>query len=422
MRIPWLRGNFLARRHLDRIFLDVPDAALRSLQGRGNWPPLSLRSFVGKASEFEDAGRWFVEDLKELGLLGRGTQVLEIGCGCGRLARPLAADTTLQELGLSYTGMDIDRASIDWCCRHISRMNSRFDFYHADCHNASYNPGGSVEASAYHFPHPDASFDLILLTSVFTHVLPDEMTHYVSEIARLLAADGVAYASFFLFGTHAESDRADRHRLDFSVIHPDYAVNRKDFPVNAVAFHEDFVRNAVQRAGLTLLGPPRYGRQDLVLIAREGTVESNRLLTGWHALESGRWRWTERVFAVQLLQPPANAATLRFKFTIAEAVLRETGIVRLRAWVNGFELKTGEFSSAGENLYVQDVPAGALHTSECPLIRFELENAYRSDGPDRRELGVQVAFWTHCNGTLRPLLPITITTAKRRWPISAGAR
>jgi SAM-dependent methyltransferase len=412
MRIPWLRRNFLARRWLDRIFLDVPDAVLRSLRGRSHWPPLSLRAFVGHASGFEDVGRWFVDDLKELGLVGPGTRVLEIGCGCGRLAQPLAADETLRKSRLAYTGMDIDGASIEWCSRNIRRMNSRFDFYHADCHNASYNPAGSIAAASYHFPHPDASFDLILLTSVFTHVLPDELGHYLSEIARLLAPDGVAYASFFLFGSQTESDRAGRHPIEFSFSHQDYAVNREDFPANAVAFREDFVREILDQAGLAALGPPRYGPQDLLLITRVAPAESVGLLSGWHELESERWRWTERVFNVSLPRPPADAATLRFRFTIAEAVLKETGIVRLRAAVNGVALETREFTTTGESIYVQRIPPAVLQASERPLIRFELENACTSAGPDRRELGVQVVFWTHCNETLRALQLVTITTAR----------
>jgi SAM-dependent methyltransferase len=388
-------------------FLDAPDSILRSLRGHRHWPPYSLRSFVGHAYDFESVGRWFVEDLERLGLLGRGTRILEIGCGCGRLAQPLAIDPKLRELELSYTGMDIDRASIDWCRRHISSLNARFDFYHADCHNASYNPSGSIAASSYRFPHPDASFDLILLTSVFTHVLPDELTHYVSEIARLLTPHGIAYASFFLYGADGESDQAHRHPLKFSFTHDDYAVSLKDFPANAVAFNEVFVCKCLYGAALKLLGPPRYGSQDLLLIAREDNGEYPHLLSGWHELEKERWRWTERVFAVRLPQRSAKANTLRFRFMIADALLKADGIVRLRASVNDVALETSEFTTAGAHTYVQDIPTEALQVSEPPFIRFELEKTFTS-GRDERELGVQVLFWTLCNDARRALNAIEI--------------
>src|SRR5712691_11123444 len=112
MRIPWLRRNFLARRQLDRIFLDGPDSVLRTLSGRRHWPPYSLRSFVGEAHGFDAAGRWLVEDLKRLALLEPGTGVLELGCACGGLAYPHEAEAKHSELKLSYTDMDIDSARI----------------------------------------------------------------------------------------------------------------------------------------------------------------------------------------------------------------------------------------------------------------------------------------------------------------------
>jgi hypothetical protein len=118
-----------------------------------------------------------------------------------------------------------------------------------------------------------------------------------------------------------------------------------------------------------------------VLITREEAEESVELLTGWHPLECERWRWTERIFAVRLSKPLANAPIVRFRFTIAEAVLQETGVVRLRASVNGVELEAGEFTAPGEHVYAQSIPPAAFRAGECPLIRFELENALRSPAP-----------------------------------------
>jgi SAM-dependent methyltransferase len=408
MQIPWLRRNFLARRRLDRLFLDVPDSVLRSLSGQSYWPPYSLRSFVGEARSFEKIGCWFVEDLNQLGLLGRNARILEIGCGCGRLARPLAVDPKLRELGVSYTGMDVDRAGVDWCRRHVTPLNPRFDFYHADCHNASYNPTGSIPAASYRFPYPDASFDLILLTSVFTHVLPQELTHYLSEIARLLTPYGVAYASFFLYGSDGESDPSSRHPFEFSAADDNYALTLKDSPANAVAFNEDFVRQALPQAGLKLLGAPRYGGQDLLLITREQNGQYPDLLSGWHALEWECWRWTERIFAVRLPPHTARTAALRFRFVIADLVLKAVGIVRLRAWVNDFALPAKEFFTAGEHTYVQEIPPESLQVGESPVIRFELESALRTPGPDERELGVQVLFSILCNGARKAVNAIEI--------------
>ena len=265
MKVPWLRRNFLARRRLDRIFLDAPDYALRAATGRSHWPPYSLCAFVGGAQRFDDVGHYFLAEFQRLGLFSSGTRVLDIGCGCGRLSYTLATDEAVRQLEVRYTGMDIDQASIRWCQRHITPLNPKFDFYHADCYNPSYNPHGSIAAAQYRFPHDDSSFQLILLTSVLTHVLEDELRHYLSEVSRLLAPGGVAYASFFLYQTTPGSER---HGIAFPYVKGHLALNREDFPTNAVAYQEAFVRSLVGETGLRVREPARYGAQDLLLLER----------------------------------------------------------------------------------------------------------------------------------------------------------
>lgn len=269
MKIPWFRHSFLARRWLERIFLDAPDFVARAFTRRRHWPPYSLRSFVGGAHGFDQAGTWFLDEFRKLGLFSRGIQILDIGCGCGRLAYALAMDAALRELQINYTGMDVDRAGVHWCQWHISPKNPRFTFYHADCYNRSYNPHGAIAAANYHFPHADASFELILLTSVCTHLLEQELRNYIKEIARLLAPGGVAYATFFLYERSEEVTAGiARHGIAFPFVQGDCAVNREDYPTNAVAYNEAFVRELVQQTGLRIVEPARYGVQDVLLLTR----------------------------------------------------------------------------------------------------------------------------------------------------------
>jgi SAM-dependent methyltransferase len=410
MKIPWLRHNFLARRTLDRLLLDPPDALLRWARGRSDLPPYSLRSFVGGSATFVDAGRFFLEDLNRLGLFGPGTRILEIGCGCGRVASSLASDYELTALGVSYCGMDVDRASVQWCDRHISKRNPKFRFYHADCFNPSYNPAGSVTAESYSFPHADQSQDLILLTSVLTHILPDELTHYLSEISRLLAPDGVAYTSFFLYQTREEAaEETGRHSLSFPVARGHYAVNREDFPTNAVAYEECYIRQAVEAAGLKVLEPIRYGVQDLVLLTKLGDPTENlELKEGWHPLEEGTWRWTKKTFTVNVIRGMRAAGTLRFKFRVVRALLGSQGTLRVRAIVEGVRLPESQYSSTGEQLYAQDIPASVLFGASAS-VQFEVENEYQPAAGDLRELGVQVAFWTGRKDYRRPICPVSIS-------------
>jgi len=122
---------------------------------------------------------------------------------------------------------------------------------------------------------------------------------------------------------------------------------------------------------------------------------------GWHAMEDDSWRWTERVFGV-LLKPTVSATpTLRFRFTIPD----ELGPVRIRAAVNGTYLPECEYSSSGEHTYIQAIPP---LTSDHVSIRFELDKSLGPSPADRRELGVQVKFWSYDDPSPRALIPITV--------------
>ena len=127
----------------------------------------------------------------ELGDLKASDRVLDIGCGPGRLAVPLTR--YLDDAG-SYDGLDIIPESIDWCRENISKRDERFRFHLADIRNSAYNESGAdscVELSF--FPSTDETFDFVFLASVFTHMLPEGVEHYLSEIARVLKPGGTLF-------------------------------------------------------------------------------------------------------------------------------------------------------------------------------------------------------------------------------------
>lgn len=101
-------------------------------------------------------------------------------------------------------------------CRHSPRSRRvvptgdhpkapEFSVSSCRCGSRAYNPHGLVPASAYRFPCRDQSFDFIFLASVFTHMLPDAVEHYLHEISRLLVPDGVCVASYFLLNHETRS-------------------------------------------------------------------------------------------------------------------------------------------------------------------------------------------------------------------------
>jgi SAM-dependent methyltransferase len=209
-------------------------------------------------------------------LIDRGLKpehrVLDVGCGIGNLAIGLK-----EYLRGEYHGIDIHKEAIAWCQHSITPRHPNFRFHHADVTSRAYNPSGTVEPSAYVFPFPDRSFDYIFLASVFTHMLPDGVEHYIHELARLLSPTGQAVASYFLLNdeTTAGVD-ANRSFMSFAVGHPSGVCRLHDanLPEAAVAFSEAYVRQAHQHAGLSIRDVRRGGwwrgethDQDVVCVA-----------------------------------------------------------------------------------------------------------------------------------------------------------
>ena len=59
--------------------------------------------------------------------------------------------------------------------KNITPKFPKFRFKVADVFNSLYEKNGINKGEKFHFPFHDKEFDFIFLTSVFTHMLPDEM-------------------------------------------------------------------------------------------------------------------------------------------------------------------------------------------------------------------------------------------------------
>jgi SAM-dependent methyltransferase len=204
------RSSFLLRRTANRLLRDPLDWVWRRATGRGHLPPYSMRQFIGGAAGFEAAGAWFAQELQRLDLLPPGARLLDLGCGCGRLALGLMRDPALQSQDLRYWGLDVDPRAIGWCRRHITVAHPNFAFIHADVRNDSYHPAGASTVVEYALPLPDSSLDLVVATSLFTHLQTAELSRYHREAARVLAPGGRLYASYFLFESWEEAARECR--------------------------------------------------------------------------------------------------------------------------------------------------------------------------------------------------------------------
>lgn len=223
--------------------------ALETVTGRRDplVPPRRSR-FVGPG-DFRDVGDELLALLVREAGLRPGERVVDIGCGIGRLARPLTA--YLEPTG-SYAGFDVVAEGIDFCRAQITPRFPSFRFELADVANGTYNPDGSSDPAGFRFPYPDASFDLAAATSLFTHLTPGAAANYLSEAARVLAPGGRLVATFFVLDAEAAAAvrgggaaHAFRHRIGPGA----WAVDA-GAPEEAVAYEPDWIERRLAEAGL----------------------------------------------------------------------------------------------------------------------------------------------------------------------------
>ncbi len=116
-----------------------------------------------------------------------------------------------------------------------------------------------------------------------------------------------------------------------------------------------------------------------------------QLLQGWHEIEHGSWRWTQRQFSVGLKAPVlGKPAMLELKFTLPETLMERLHSITLVAAVNGTSLPPTTYNAAGDQVYSQKVP-GAVLAEDLVRIDFQLDKALAPGEVDQRELGVIVS-------------------------------
>jgi len=222
-------------------------------------PPRELQDWVGGGGPavYTATGTEFLGYLVDLCGLRPGDAVLDVGCGSGRMALPLAG--YLNHEG-RYAGFDVSREAVAWCTENISGAHPNFDFTVVDVENGVYNPTGIYKSSDFRFPYPDGSFDVVLLASLFTHMLPSDMQHYLHEIVRVLKPGGRSLITFFLLNEESLA-LITEGKASFNFEHEmaGYRMTHAEIPEAAIAYPEDFVRYLHAECGLELRDPLHYG-------------------------------------------------------------------------------------------------------------------------------------------------------------------
>lgn len=212
-------------------------------------PPQNLRVGVGEGDYYK-VGEEVVQRLKELAGLHPASRILDVGCGLGRVAFPLA-----RELGPrgSYDGFDAAAAYIDWCANGLALDPQRVRFHHFDIHSSVYNPQGRIHGEQLVFPWKNGAFTLTIATSLFTHLSAEGTLNYLREIARTLERGGRLFASFFVLDQ--ESRQVISERATFPAFTQTFAHGRiadPDSPDAAIAFDDEWLHRALLDCGFVI--------------------------------------------------------------------------------------------------------------------------------------------------------------------------
>lgn len=248
-------------------------------RGRLPLPPDRLRFMREDDDTFIGYGNSLVDLMRTHGF-GTDSDLLDIGCGYGKLAVGLLAKGDY--VG-SYLGFDILPKHVGWCMATITPIDARLRFAHIDVRSVRYNPKGAVDPVDVVFPTADATFDYCALFSVFTHMDRRTVERYLNEIARVLRPGGMAVSSWLLF----DDDRlaavvSDRATYPLTQLNDDGSRSMEaEDPLRAIGFPIDDVVAMATKAGLEVAAIERggwpegtaersagSGLQDLVILRR----------------------------------------------------------------------------------------------------------------------------------------------------------
>ncbi len=237
-------------RRLHDELLDVIDTVVGR---RDPFVPPRRLVYVG-AGDYRRVGDEFRRYFTDLGGLEPTDDILDLGCGIGRMAVPLTG-----WLSGRYEGLDIVPKGIDWCTRVITPRFPNFHFQLADVHNTKYNPAGTHSAHEYRLPFGNDEFDFVIATSLFTHLLPAEAENYIAEIGRVIRPGGTVLATYFLLNPEARDLLAGGMGLyDFRFCLDNSKIISRETPEAAIAHDEDEVHTFYEQSGL-LVDQVRYG-------------------------------------------------------------------------------------------------------------------------------------------------------------------
>lgn len=235
------------RRLARRIFFMPADLTNRIIYGRDKLVPPRGMIFTG-GGDYVALGDMMLSSIVQLCNVSTNARVLDIGCGIGRLSRPLSS--YLSRKG-SYEGFDIVKEGIDWCKKaYVDFPNFRFT--HIPLQNDLYNLSSREKAAGITFPYETAGFDLVILTSVFTHMQKEDVQQYLREIGRVLKKGGSCFCTFFVITAESDSFLVKSKNPFFPYRYDDFYLHDNRVKNANIAYKSEVLEEMINKSGLVI--------------------------------------------------------------------------------------------------------------------------------------------------------------------------
>jgi SAM-dependent methyltransferase len=176
------------------------------------------------------------------------SRIVDIGSGVGKSAVALRDFVYVTERFTGhYHGIDVDPAMVEWSREHFDP--ERFRFSLVDMASSVYRPNGSGGAKP-RLDCADGSVDLVFSQSLFSHLLEDDIRHYLAESCRILRPGGRMLMTFFCLDDLEEQGLLGE-RWTFRHSRGAARVENDRFPESAVAYRRAFMLEEARRAGFS---------------------------------------------------------------------------------------------------------------------------------------------------------------------------
>jgi SAM-dependent methyltransferase len=188
--------------------------------------------------------------------LNANDSILDVGCGCGRIA---AALTQYLNGPGNYVGIDIVPGLIDFATTFITPRYPHFNFLLLNESNNTYDSwrrkGGETGIANLTEAVSAQSIDLAISVSLFTHLDYAPALKMLTSIHRLLKNDGRVFVTVFVLDA-AATDSIENSRAAFSFKNRTPSgrlhAEKSDDPTFAVAYNGALLNELISSADFQL--------------------------------------------------------------------------------------------------------------------------------------------------------------------------